>query len=494
MTMEENNRISLTELEEKVYEFLELQKNPFTLSDVSLHIQATLPTKVENEWLEQELVLILAHEELLTKDGKLFTPKETFFSNAEFMISPTSFEIENGILFFGHRFIPFCNEEVFQTEIFVEDSIENEFEFTTITLPLEQAVPYYNMLGPEEMFNCFIADNLENKNAVNAFKPDSLVTLSVIDMAEFYENCEMVEGDLLKCIVKNWEEGVFVLSYFSKDERTELEKARWIDNYEDALENVLEDFENYLEPIEQLSLAFYFSDNRLLKEPKAGLEEFYNGTSRIHLTMIEGNATFVAGEPVEEDAYNSGENGSDDVMISSGGVKSLNHILEEIQVPLKQSEVEGFMFDEFFRGEGEFDSFFFRAFGDTLSQRFKDEAQEIIFMNNLEELWENKESTYDYASDYLKGPLRTSILELTEERLQYFEDFSLSEFEDDKEFLKKMELLAKGVLQLNQLLEMLNSEQYTITEDEKEELFAAIKDFGEFQRNILDELAILIST
>ena len=50
---------------------------------------------------------------------KSYVIAEDLFANAEFMIVPDAFEIENNILIPGHRFVPFMHPELFPSYLLV---------------------------------------------------------------------------------------------------------------------------------------------------------------------------------------------------------------------------------------------------------------------------------------------------------------------------------------------------------------------------------------
>ena len=46
-----------------------------------------------------------------------FAVRTNLFNGREFLVTPSDFEIESGVLFPGHRFAPFCSPEVYTSEI-----------------------------------------------------------------------------------------------------------------------------------------------------------------------------------------------------------------------------------------------------------------------------------------------------------------------------------------------------------------------------------------
>ena len=83
------------------------------------------------------------------------------FTNAEFIIVPDAFEIENNILIPGHRFVPFMHPELFPSDITLRESgarkAQSLREFSGIA---ENIIKYHLLMGAETLFDFFFIPTL----------------------------------------------------------------------------------------------------------------------------------------------------------------------------------------------------------------------------------------------------------------------------------------------------------------------------------------------
>jgi 5-bromo-4-chloroindolyl phosphate hydrolysis protein len=124
--------------------------------------------------------------------------------------------------------------------------------------------------------------------------------------------------------------------------------------------------------------------------------------------------------------------------------------------------------------------FFRRCFG-MKKLSFADDAQEIIFLNYLEDRWETISSQYNLHEDRPKALLREQVLEFIDERLELLESLKSMDLNPEQLPKKEMNKLAEVSIYFIELLEVLNSENHTLQDDDSEELAEAIGKMGEIQ-------------
>ena len=205
-------------------------------------------------------------------------------------------------------------------------------------------------------------------------------------------------------------------------------------------------------------------------------------TEKIQITLL-GSQTILA--PAEDDAFDEPEiDIPDNVFVSGGKTGSLEEILEELGSPLKQVEIESYMLDELYNAGTSFDAFYERCFSPgTLS--FADDAQEAVFINYIEDIWERRGEIYNRFDDDKKGLVRAKVLEIIEERNQWLS--GMKEDSVNPELVKKkIEPLAESSARLRKLLEMLNSEDYAIDDTEMQNILEAVEDMADIQSNIIN--------
>lgn len=430
-----------------------------------------------------------SHDELffdLTND--IYVPKRVFFKDARFYIVPSEFEIENGILFPGHRLAPFCSPDVFPSEAEIFEKDGDDVENSEISLNVEDAVGFHFLLGSEQIFDFFIADSPDNNSLFQNDKLAGKVTLTVFDMKAFYRRTGFKYGDVLIFTVEDWNDGVFAFEFLAAADRPDS-AGQWIDDLSDALEQVIEEFDNYLEIPEQLAWAF-FKDRRLLENPGASLDEFIKRSDTIKMSYSGGHTVLSCG-PVEQDE-NSDVDIPDEVSISQGTTESLEHILKEIGCPLRTVEIESFIYDQCYRRESDFDAFFRRCFGNE-KLSFADDAQEMVFLNFIEDIWEKVTSSYNRHADEIKAPVRERIIELIEKRTEWLD--YLKELDIDVAKLPQdvMQQIAEASLHLAGMLSMLNSESHVLQETEAEDIMEAVENIGELQDEYISKMNTFIA-
>ena len=203
-------------------------------------------------------------ERFLDGDGRFFSDgrgsfrlKSGFFRNFAFPVTPDAWEIENGILFPGHRFAPFVAPEIFPSEARLTAAYATEPGRHEVTAPLSQVFHYHLLLGSEQVFDFFLADSPANAGIRNSTKPTDLVTLNVFDLGAFYREHDFRKGDALLCKVLDYDAGCVEFRYLPGDERKESDLAAFVQQFDKALDQVIDRFENYLEIPEQLCWACY---------------------------------------------------------------------------------------------------------------------------------------------------------------------------------------------------------------------------------------------
>ncbi len=425
----------------------------------------------------------------LTGDGRYFSDetgngitREAFFRDFVFPVTPDAWEIENGILFPGHRFAPFLNFDIFPSEVELSTGGETVAK-QELTAPLSQIFHYHLLLGSEQVFDFFVADSEANAQLPYSAQPAAPVTLQVFDLAKFYKKHKFSEGDALLCRVTDWENGKVGFDYLSADDRSSREVKMFVTEFENALGKVIDRFENYPEIPEQLSWAFYCGAENL--NHAASLDEFVRRAETIEIDA-EGEHSVLARRRNNADEYIPDL--PEGVSLSRGETRELPALLKEVGSPLTPAEIDSYILDAAYARELEFEDFFARAFGRE-KLNFTDEAQQAVFSNYVEDRFEELTGGYDRVGDELKAPLRSTILECTDERLEFFDYLASVEKPLEKLPPKPLKRLAEIALRFGEVLKMLNDPAYTPAETELEQLTEAVENCSEEQESVIRELS-----
>lgn len=415
------------------------------------------------------------------RDRTHFYSRQKFFHHAEFVITPTEFEIDEGILIPGHRFLPFAFSDVFPSEITLRECGGKNLKLRKITMKLSELLPYHLLMGLEQIGDFLVAEDPEHDIYGEGSTPDSMITISAFEMGSFYRETGFTQGDTLLARVLDWEKGAFDFTYRSGSARDYSRIKNWVNEYSLALEKVIADYENYFDLPEFLAWGFFYGGKELFGADGASLDEFGKMMERVEIRIEQGQSILALTEADE-----SGEV-PEDVMISTGNTASLEAILAEAGFPMTTNELDSYMLDNCYNRELEFTDFYGRCFGER-RLGFADEAQEAVFMNYVEDRWEELSSRYNRERDEAKAPIRERILELTTERLDWLQ--SLADLEIPASHMPKDEMkkLADLSARLNGILGMLNAEKTEISEDESESMLDLIDRSAELQSELLEKM------
>ena len=455
----------------------------FSIADV-LGRLSIAPENMEAEELRLERELDADARLFKDTEKDIYVIRSRFFHGRQFVVTPGEIEIDNDILFPGHRFCVFCNEDIFPSEITLLDEDNNDLEIKEFSHEVTALMPFHILMGSEQIFDYFIADNPQNKALLESKTSHHDVKLNVFDMKDFFKKNNFTSGDALLVTVKDWQEGVFSFKYLCGMERRNSKVKEWVNELGSAVEIVIDRFEEYFEIPDQLRWAFFVSDDLLWGEDAGSLDEFYIHSDRVEINFSNASHAVLARKitPQGDDMELP-----DNVGISRGKISSLGELLEDVDSPLKAVEIDSYIISQFYNGAPDFDTFFRRCFG-LKKLSFADDAQEIIFLNYLEDRWETISSQYNLHEDRPKAALREQILEFIDERLELLENLKSMNVDPEQLPEKEIEKIAEVSVYFNELLEVLNSENHTLKEEENEEFAEAIGKMGEIQSEQIDQI------
>jgi len=485
--MTENGGFSIGEIESAIDEWLEKNSGePLTAAAI---IQR-LGGKDEKE-LSDRINRTLTGDDRFFDDAKgNYTSRSEFFRNYEFIVTPDEWEIQEGILFPGHRFAACVNQDIFPSEIELVGPDGVKLETKTLNAPISHVFHYHLLLGSEQLFDFFTAESDANANLSRHPEPTALVTLNVFDIHDFCHRNKFHFGDALLCRVLDWKNGRIEFAYLSGEERKNAELKNWVSAYETSLETVFDRFESYQEIPEQLAYACFFGAETLPKgKQAASLDEFVQRTTRVELNS-DSDHTVLTRPHTEKDDDSKAEDPietPDGFGVSHGETNEISTMLHEVGSPLTPIEVDSYIFDCCYARELDFEEFFARAFGRE-KLTFADEGQQAVFYNYAEDRFEELTENYDRYDDEPKAPLRSTILELVDDRLAFF-DF-LTSLDKTGEVLSQedSEKLKSLTAQLDDILKLLNDPGYTPDEGDLDRLAETVEHHTDESDELLGRL------
>jgi len=390
--------------EEALYEFLENATEPFTLEDITGHVQASGQRR--NKRLAYEISAYLETRKIaFRQDNRRWVSRRCCFESVTFVITPSRLELLNGILIPGHRCVPFANPL----------TLPNHYQFfwngkpvpaTTTEAPPEDLYPYYCIYG-EEFAPQFIArDNPQNEEAFNSdpYEDPPEVSIHTLDMRGIYRECSFVPGDRFTAHTLDWKECRFELKKVEKDEWLRADLDKWAE----AAENGFEDSFALLGPgantEEQIAFAYWYGGKRMREVPAYSLEEFlYEKTDRID-TVPYG---------IETRFWFAGKEIPDIKKLQNYTVPPDRTFIEELlfkkNIPISEFVILSYVRDAFFRNEKDIDQVINRIVPPVVRL---DEAEFDIIADYISECMKDFYKGYSLFLDQSAGPVRQRVAEL----------------------------------------------------------------------------------
>ena len=434
--------------------------------------------------VEEREVIVDADPDFF-RDGDRVCRRESVFRGREFLITPETWEIAEGVLVPGHRFVPYLDPEVFPSEVELRTG-RRRIGTREEAFPLARVVGCCALLGSEQMLDVLMAESPGNGFLRSGVRGDSEVELTVFDLGDFYREHDFEEGDALKCEVVDYRGGEVKFTFVSGSDRSASAKRKFIAAFDSACEGALRGEEEYLDIPEVLARSFFLGGDAL-KHPGASLDEFIRESLKIVLGVdAEGHSELrVAGKDEDEDA--EAPVLPEGLSISSGEIGTLPAMLKATCAAVTPEELDGFILDACATRELDFSSVFARAFRGR-EPEFADAAQEAVFMNTVEDRFEELSQHYDRVDDELKAPLRSDVMEAVEERLEFFSEAAALERDPAALDSDKFQRLAAVASRLGGVLKLLNREDFMPDAHEIEHLEAQLETFLDEQEAALEAL------
>ncbi|MBR7121685.1 MAG: hypothetical protein IKC94_05540 [Lentisphaeria bacterium] len=417
--------------------------------------------------------------------------RESFFNGRQFLITPDEWEISTGILFPGHRLTPYVAPEVFPSTVTLKEA-GNPVAMKKMIVPLGRCFHYHILLGSEQIFDFFLADDPANTILKERASRTDSVTLTVWDMHDFYAGTEFLFGDALLCTVEDYRHGIISFEYLSGSKRTSHAQKEYLKLMDDAARKVWDEFQDYPDIPEQLAWMIYYAG--IQGVPGGSIDEFIAGSATVQLRPEGDHAVLTVADEHEhsgdchchDDDFEQNPLLPEGLSISSGELDDPFKLLAAAGVPLNAQELDGFILDAVYGRETDFSGVQSRIFR-TSAVDLADEAQQAVLLNFLEERFEVLQENYNRADDEPKAELRSQIMEAVVRRLDYLNMLADSGRDPDEKDQEKMRRLADVAAKLNEALKLLNHPGFTPDHQEKENLEIMIDDQLTIQEEILSD-------
>jgi len=390
--------------EEALYKFLENTVKPFTLDEITGHLQGS--GRKRNKKLAYEVNAYLDLGKIAFRvDNNHWISRRGCFEPAAFVITPTRLELLNGILIPGHRCVPFANPAV----------LPNNYQFywkgkpvpeTTTEAPPEDLYPYYCIYGEEFAPHYIARDNKENEDAYNAdpYSDPPEVSISTFDLRGIYRECSFVPGDRFVVRTKNWKECKFELTKAGKDDWSADDLDKWFEAAESGFEDSFALLGHGAGTEEQIAFAYWFGGERMRNIPAYSLEEFlYEKTERVDTVPFGIETRFwYAGKEIPD--FKNLQNNSiwpDRTFIED--------LLFDKNIPISEFVILSYVKDAFFRNEKDIDKVIDRVVPPVVHL---EEVEWDIIANFISGSMDELYKEYSLFLDKSVGPVRQRVAEL----------------------------------------------------------------------------------
>ena len=460
------------QIEAAIDSLLEQGQKIFTVEDIAAMAPPGEDAAAQEMMRERIARELAYHEKLITAvPGEKYVAAEALFNNAEFLIVPDDFEIENNILIPGHRFVAFMPQELFPSEVTLKEAgARKRQSLREFSGQAENIIKYHLLMGAETLFDFFAAEDADNMEQARK-SANPVLKLSVLDMKKFYAETDFTEGDALRVKVVDYAKGEFEFQLDNGKARSSKKAAVYRKQFEDVLENVTEKILPGAPIIDSLQCAFANAPE-LLQAPAMSLDEILMSDSAFDIAFDEDGSTLV--KRSEEDHCDCTHDHDHDhdcdcgchhhdhtsalpenVTIGSGETGSLETMLGKLFPMLNMVELDAILLDNFKNHDLDFNSFYARAFGES-NIEFADGMQEACFFNELETRFEEMLDNYPREFDNEAAAIRSLIVEFTIDRCTVLTE--LSELAEELEIKPELfENLAEVVLLLDESLKLLNA-------------------------------------
>ena len=116
-----------------------------------------------------------------------------------------------------------------------------------------------------------------------------------------------------------------------------------------------------------------------------------------------------------------------------------------------------------------------------------------VFYNYIEDRFEELTGNYNRVDDELKAPLRSTIMELVGDRLEFFDFLESAGEKLDQLPEEKVHRLAEVSMQLVEILKMLNDPRFTPDETELDQLTETVEQRADDQEALIAELSASVA-
>jgi hypothetical protein len=422
-----------------------------------------------------------------TEDCRFYYHLPAVFERNEFCVKPTEDEIKEGILYPGHRFLPFISREVHASEAELFDG-EQQISTCKVAKPLDELAIYHSILGFDRMIESFIMDDPDNMpDFTKPLEGTSEFNVTVMAMSDFYKKHNFKYGDTILMRVDSFVNGELSLSYCSSKEASadKGKVLKWCALFSEGIEKAIDDNDTQMTIEEEISTALIFNADYLLEHPVIHIGGFLAFSKKYSLKPL-GHEAIIWHKDEDPEFFEDDDEDIDfdemmdmmeDEMSNPPDLDSMDSILKFMGYDFSEAEVEAYMRDELFHGGNASENVWERCFDERIGKFPEYKVYEDALDKLFGELWEDVSSSYNLFADNKNGQIREKALLIKDKQTRWMRDLSNC-ITDLSELPKEFTELAQVSGFLSEMLAFLNDTEETIPKKESKQMLSALNAFS----------------
>ena len=423
-----------------------------------------------------------------SSDETQYIQRDVLFNGSQFCIKPTPSELENNILFPGHRFTPFCNGIITPKHIVLQDQNKLNMESKNFEIPLMEATVYHTLFGRMGMIESYSFENNENIKAIDEDGFETDITLTVFDMKSFYKENKIKADDILVVEVVNWKAGI---AYIKKIVRSSKRKtnfasiSNWVDEFMNAYEDVCMDFGAGTSAELQLERIFAQTP-QLLESPVIHIGGALQLGDDIVIHEVAGKAVLWSPDDDPEESLSLTDLNVDH--FDDSELSELDRTLLKFGVPYSTDEIDAIVRNEYYHKTGASHTQIFNKYFKNFEKTLGKNSLSIV-KDYLAEVNKEIGDSYNVFVDNNAGVFRAKIIPLKVDMVNGLIKIENS-VDDINDLPTKMILQFSEIMSfISQSLVMTNANDSIITKKELDSSLIRLRELDDHAHYIMDQIS-----
>ena len=419
------------------------------------------------------------HPNLCQEREDYYVPRHHLFAKARFRMCPLLPEIEQGILYPGHRFSPFCHPQTAVDEFTVVDDRQDPITYRAVESELDEVAVYHTLM-PMSHVPFLVPEE--------GTRPPQ-VWLNALDLTDWYSRHDFQEGDTIIGTVLDLSNGIYQIKYASlQDMQDQFAQVRRSDI---AIEEAIVELITTPDPntlIEtQLFYAYARADRSILQSPSRHLGAILSESERITWTN-DGSYCYLHGVDIDPHQEILRQAATED-RFPKGKGNTVAAILDDLGIAVSEEELKAMIRDAVSEARGggkEAESRARHAVFDAVFphgvDHFVDARQATAFLVDFDKLWTKIARQEKQQPTLLPlARLRRLALEVKGEVREFLRELDAAEIE-------VTDLPASDMINLSQIDTMLNDLLVAMETDPEAAQSASslIEHMSEMQESVRD--------